>query len=116
MGNGTRHTLNETLDPEHFDERPIHSDCGDRCWWIRFEDGSQITVLDRETGFSDGYGWCRRDVETGYRSPTGKIWLASGGFDIRQIGQGGTYAQAIERIQRGANTHIPERDQPDEPV
>ncbi len=40
--------------------------------------GGSITVLDRMTGF--GY----RDVETGYRSPCGAFWLASGREDIRR--------------------------------
>jgi hypothetical protein len=39
--------------------------------------GGWITVVDRLTGF----GW--RDIETGYRSPCGGFWLASGGYDIR---------------------------------
>ena len=37
----------------------------------------RVTVLDRMTGF--GY----RDIETGYRSPCGGFWLASGGYDVR---------------------------------
>lgn len=41
-------------------------------------DGGRITVLNRSTG----YGF--RDVETGYKSPCGKFWLASGGVDIRE--------------------------------
>lgn len=40
-------------------------------------DGGRISVVDRMTGF----GW--RDVETGYRCPSGQFWLASGGYDIR---------------------------------
>jgi hypothetical protein len=39
-------------------------------------DGGRIYVLNRSTG----YGF--RDVETGYKSPCGKFWLASG-VDIR---------------------------------
>lgn len=39
--------------------------------------GGRITVVDRMTGF----GW--RDIETGYRCPSGQFWLASGGHDIR---------------------------------
>lgn len=39
--------------------------------------GGYITVLSRMTGY--GY----RDVETGYRSPCGQFWLASGNMDIR---------------------------------
>jgi hypothetical protein len=40
--------------------------------------GGAITVLDRMTGFG------HRDVETGYRSPCGAFWLASGHEDIRR--------------------------------
>ncbi|WP_353189127.1 hypothetical protein [Pseudomonas sp.] len=40
--------------------------------------GGRISVLDRMTGY--GY----RDIETGYRCPSGQFWLASGGYDIRR--------------------------------
>lgn len=39
--------------------------------------GGTITVVERLTGF----GWW--DIETGYRSPCGGFWLASGSCDIR---------------------------------
>lgn len=45
----------------------------------RQPDGGRITVVDRMTGF----GW--RDFETGYKSPCGKFWLASGHQDIRDV-------------------------------
>lgn len=41
--------------------------------------GGVISVVSRMTGF--GY----RDEETGYRSPCGKFWLASGHQDIRDV-------------------------------
>ncbi len=50
---------------------------GDFCYRHYQPDGGRITVVDRMTGF----GW--RDVETGYRCPSGQFWLASGGYDIR---------------------------------
>lgn len=55
-----------------------HQSCDDDVLFRHCQpDGGQITVLDRMTGF--GY----RDIETGYRCPSGQFWLASGGYDIR---------------------------------
>ncbi len=49
-------------------------------WRHRLMNGGAITVVHRLTGY--GYGvW---DTETGYRSPCGKFWLASGDWDIRE--------------------------------
>jgi len=56
-----------------------------------------LTVLDRLTGF--GY----RDIETGYRSPDGKFWLASGGYDVRKSGAE-TFFEAISWVKDHANT------------
>jgi hypothetical protein len=56
-----------------------------------------ITVLDRMTGF----GW--RDIETGFRSPDKKFWLASGCFDIRSFPEL-TVSEAIAKIKENANT------------
>ena len=56
-----------------------------------------ITILNRMTG----YGW--RDVETGFRAPDGKFWLASGGFDIRDMNCS-TFGEAIASIKENANT------------
>ena len=61
-----------------------------------------ITVLDRLTGF----GW--RDIETGYRSPDGKFWLASGGCDVLASFVS-TVGDAIEWIKSCANTCNPDR-------
>jgi len=41
--------------------------------------GGAISVQHRLTG----YGYGQWDEETGYRSPCGQFWLASGGWDIR---------------------------------
>lgn len=57
-----------------------------------------ITVLDRMTGYGGGI----RDIETGFRATDGKFWLASGNFDIRQMGCK-TIGEAIECIKRNAN-------------
>ena len=61
-------------------------------------DGHRFTVLDRLTGF----GW--RDIETGYRDPDGKFWLASGMFDVRKVHP--TVEEAIELIKKNANSCI----------
>lgn len=58
-----------------------------------------ITVLDRMTGF--GY----RDVETGYRSPEGKFWLASGMCDVRFSGSK-TVGEAIAWVKENANNCV----------
>ena len=60
-----------------------------------------ITVLDRMTGF----GW--RDVETGFRDPDGRFWLASGNFDIRDH-RCATFADAIANIKNNSNTCVGE--------
>ena len=51
---------------------------GDTLHRHHLPNGGYISVLDRMAG--DGY----RDIETGYRCPSGKFWLASGGYDIRR--------------------------------
>lgn len=61
-------------------------------------DLGSITVLDRMTG----YGYGIRDIETGYRDMSGKFWLASGGFDIREK-QCATIQDAIYCIKANAN-------------
>ena len=58
-----------------------------------------ITVLDRMTGFGT------RDIETGYRDNSGKFWLASGGYDVRESGVK-TMREAISWIKEKANTCI----------
>lgn len=51
----------------------------DSCVYHTLMNGGTISVVSRMTGF----GW--RDEETGYRSPCGKFWLASGHQDIRDV-------------------------------
>lgn len=105
--------LTDVLDPAAFESYKIHSDCGDRAWHLIFPGVGRISILDRETGFSDWSGFSnRRDTETGFKNEDGKFWLASGDFDIRREGEGMTYAEAIDHIKAHANTCIPERDQP----
>ena len=58
-----------------------------------------ITVVNRMTGFSYGV----RDIETGFRDPYNKFWLASGNFDIREQGDI-TVREAIKLIKENANT------------
>ena len=60
-----------------------------------------LTVLDRLTGFGGEIGGVR-DIETGYRSPDGKFWLASGGCDVRESGCL-TIGEAIEWVKERAN-------------
>lgn len=55
-----------------------------------------FTVLDRMTGF--GY----RDVETGFRDPDGRFWLAAGNFSIRMFPDL-TVEEAITKIKENAN-------------
>jgi len=62
-------------------------------------DIGSLTVVDRMTGF----GW--RDVETGYRDPKGKFWLASGGYDVR-LGGAKTIQEAIDYVKKNANTCV----------
>jgi hypothetical protein len=63
--------------------------------------GWLVTVVDGMTGF--GY----RDVETGLRClGTGRFWLASGRFDIRDhLHEVSTEDELVEMIQRNANTY-----------
>ena len=103
--------LTDILNPDAFESYPIHSDCGDQAWHLIFPGVGRISILDRETGWGgDGY-FPLRDIETGFRDPNGKFWLASCDFDIRREGTGMTYAQAIDHIKAHANNCIPERDE-----
>ena len=58
-----------------------------------------ITVLDRMTGFG------HRDIETGFSSPEGKFWLASGNMDVRRSGCK-TIQEAIDWIKKNANNCV----------
>jgi len=59
----------------------------------------RITVLDRETGWGGGI----RDTETGFTDASGKFWLVSGMFDIRDFPEM-TIPEAIRHIKDNANT------------
>lgn len=76
-----------SYDYERDYQRAFHSNLG------------SLTVLDRMTGF----GW--RDVESGFRDKDGKLWIASGGKDIRYA-EVKTFGEAIEWIKENANTCI----------
>lgn len=69
--------------------------------WAHHGEFGSITILDRMTG----YGYGVRDVETGFRSPDRRFWLASGGFDIRNFPDL-TVSEAIEKIKENANTCV----------
>lgn len=84
--------------------RPAYQFESDRSWALHTNLGS-LTVLDRMTGF--GY----RDVESGFRSPDGKFWLASGDLDVRYSGAT-TLGEAIAWVKSKANNCIPDRDLP----
>ena len=58
-----------------------------------------ITILNRMTGFG------HRDIETGYRDPDGKFWLASAGYDVRWHNPI-TFGDAIKHIKENANTYF----------
>lgn len=64
--------------------------------------GGTITVLVRRTGWGDGSIF---DTETGYRSPDGKFWLASGNFDVREYNPA-TEEEAVALIKSRANTCV----------
>lgn len=61
----------------------------------------KFTVLDRLTGWGGGV----RDIETGYKDPKGKFWLASGNFDIREF-KDLTINDAIKKIKEFSNTCV----------
>jgi hypothetical protein len=69
--------------------------------YLTVREGHKITVLDRQTGFMNGV----RDIETGYRDPSGRFWLASGMFDIREFCPL-DFEKAIDMIKDNANTCI----------
>jgi hypothetical protein len=93
--------LTDLLDSDNF--ATWHKTDDNTLCGLLVEDGSKITVLDRMTGYGDG----SRDIESGYRDPEGKFWLASGGVDIREQGDI-TIEEAIRIIKEWANTCIGE--------
>lgn len=86
------------FDVRNFHQVPSKSCDEDTQWALHTNIGS-ITVLDRMTGF----GW--RDVETGFRDPDGKFWLASGNMDVRNSGCK-TLGEAIAWVKRNSNTCV----------
>jgi hypothetical protein len=73
----------------------------DEQWALHTNMGS-LTVLNRMARFTgiDGHG--HRDIETGYRSPDGQFWLASGMCDVRKSGAV-TMQEAIDWVKKHAN-------------
>jgi len=88
--------LNRKLSALTFTEKNIIK--SDVSYALHLHVGS-ITVLDRMTGCSGGV----RDIETGFRDPYNKFWLASGNFDIRTF-EDITIQEAIELIKKNSNT------------
>lgn len=76
------------------------SDDGETTVWAhRLTNGGRITACHRMTGV--GY----HDEETGYRSPCGQFWLASGHYDIRDVlDELGSEEAMIQWIMERANT------------
>jgi len=89
--------LTQKIQDLSFKEVPM-SDHAD-CQYAKHEQWGSITIVDRLTGF----GW--RDIETGFRDPDGRFWLASGDFDIRDFPDL-LISEAIELIKEKANTCI----------
>lgn len=56
-----------------------YDDAETTVWHHSLMCGGWISVCERRTGF----GWM--DTETGYKSPCGGFWLASGDNDIREV-------------------------------
>jgi hypothetical protein len=94
-------TRSTYFDPALFE--PVQNQFGtDRQWALHTDIGS-LTVLDRMTGF--GF----RVTETGFRSPDGGWWLASGNHDVRFSGAK-TLGQAIDWVKNNCQgQHVPAR-------
>lgn len=88
-------TKESPFSTDMFNEIEIDMPESNRLWACHTTIGS-LTVVDRITGF--GY----RDVETGYRDPDGRFWLASGGFDVRESGCK-TFGEATEWVKNNSN-------------
>lgn len=59
-----------------------------------------LTVVDRLTGFL----W--RDIETGFRDPSGMFWLAQGNVDVRESGVT-TLGEAIDYVKSKSSSKFP---------
>ena len=82
----------------HVGDHSDYSYDADYQWALHTNLGS-ITVLDRRTGYG------HRDVESGYRDPDNKFWLASGNCNVLESGCT-TVGEAIEWVKTNANTCI----------
>lgn len=85
--------LNKKIGDLKFKEIPMASD---DTQYAHHGDFGFITVLERMTG----YGF--KDVETGFRDPEGKFWLAAGDFSILRFSEL-TVEEAINKIKDNAN-------------
>lgn len=95
-------TADSEFSSEIFHEVPpsiydLADDCDRNYQYAFHSDLGSLTVLDRLTGF----GW--RDIETGFRDPDGKFWLASGKLDVR-ASKCKTVGEAIKWVKDNANT------------
>ena len=75
---------------------------GEDIIFVAHTNEGRFTVLDRLTGW--GGGNCR-DTETGFKDTTGKFWLASGMFDIRDFPEL-AIQEAVDLVKKEANTCI----------
>ena len=84
----------------HFVPNPSYQDEYDKdIQYALHTNLGSLTVLNRRTGF----GW--RDVETGFRDPEGKFWLASGNLDVRESNSE-TIGDAILWVKSYANNCV----------
>jgi hypothetical protein len=90
-------TEQDEFNADMFYEVDMYSpDCGNRQWALHTSLGS-LTVVARMTG----YGW--HDIESGFRSPDKKFWLASGYRDVRRSSGAKTLGEAIEWVKAYAD-------------
>jgi hypothetical protein len=96
---GCNDLLAQKIGELEFKEVSMTRDCSNNedAQWVHHAEWGSISILDRMTGF--GF----RDVETGFRDPDSKLWLASGNFSIRAYPEL-TVKEAIKKIKENANT------------
>jgi hypothetical protein len=96
---GCNDLIDQKIGDLEFKEVIMNRDCRgyEDFQWAHHAEWGSITILDRMTGF--GF----RDVETGFRDPDGRFWLASGNFSIKAYPEL-TVKEAIEKIKENANT------------
>ena len=95
-----RNVVQETRFSASLFHKPEHQHEGDESFALHTNLGS-LTVLDRMTGFGDGI----RDIESGFRSPDGEFWLASGNYDVRESGAANV-GEAIKWVKDRANSCV----------